>query len=191
MKERPKHELAKDVDPATFDDYVGRYDYAGGAILTVTRDGDKLMAQLTGQPTFQIFPEGDDKFFWEVVDAQVEFIRDGSGKVTSARHSQGIAKFVAPRIEDVTEVKVAEEVLDRYVGKYDYKGLGELTVRRDGNQLLAKMTGQPEFKLYASSETKFFWKVVNAQIDFRIEDGKVTGGTHHQAGSKIEVEKIE
>ena len=46
------------------------------------------MAQLTGQPPFQIFPESPLAFFWRVVDAQIRFVEQ-DGAVTGAVFSQG------------------------------------------------------------------------------------------------------
>ena len=88
------------VDPAAYAAYVGKYDYGQGqAILTVTREGDHLYAQLTGQPRFEIFPRSSTEFFWKVVNAQVTFVKDESGKVTKAVHHQGGQTLEAPRIE--------------------------------------------------------------------------------------------
>ena len=53
-----------------------------GATLNVRHDGDKLRAQLTGQPSFQVFPESETNFFYRVVDAQLTFVKDSNGKVT-------------------------------------------------------------------------------------------------------------
>ncbi|MEK7675483.1 MAG: DUF3471 domain-containing protein [Verrucomicrobiota bacterium] len=78
--------------------YVGRYDY-GGAILTVTREGDHLFAQLTDQPRFEIFPKSETEFFWKVVPAQVTFVKDDKGKVIKGIHRQGGKTIEAPRIE--------------------------------------------------------------------------------------------
>ena len=67
-----------------------------------------------------------------------------------------------------------------------------LTVRRDEGQLLAQMTGQPEFEIYAKATDVFFWKVVAAEIKFVTgDDGKVEKAIHQQAGATIEVKKIE
>ena len=89
-------------------------------------------------------------------------------------------------------MKVDEETLDRYVGKYEYPGIGVLTVRRDGDRLLAQMTGQPEFELFAKANDVFFWKVVAAEIKFVTgDDGKVEKAVHQQAGATFEVKKIE
>ncbi len=43
------------VDPKLFDKYVGRYQLAPNFILAVTREGDHLFAQATGQPKFELF----------------------------------------------------------------------------------------------------------------------------------------
>ncbi len=45
------------VAAATFDRYVGRYQFAPTAFLIVTRDGNRFMAQLTGQAAYEVFAE--------------------------------------------------------------------------------------------------------------------------------------
>ena len=45
--------------PSTFDRYVGRYQLAPAAIVTISRDGSRFLAQLTGQPVFDIYAEND------------------------------------------------------------------------------------------------------------------------------------
>jgi CubicO group peptidase (beta-lactamase class C family) len=88
------------VDPASYDSMVGKYDYGQGkAIMTVTREGNRLFAQLTGQPKFEIFPKSATEFFWKVVDAQVTFVKDEKGKVSKAIHHQGGLTITAPKIE--------------------------------------------------------------------------------------------
>jgi len=51
-----------------------------------------------------------------------------------------------------------------------------------GTQLMTQATGQPKFPLFAESPTKFFLKVVDAQVDFFKENGKVTYLVLHQNG---------
>lgn len=63
--------------------YVGTYRFAPQFALRVTLENGALFAQATNQPKFQIFAEAPDKFFYKVVDAQLEFSRDRSGAVTS------------------------------------------------------------------------------------------------------------
>ncbi len=77
------------VDPKILDEYTGEYQLAPNFTITVTREGDKLMGQATGQPRFEIFAESQTKFFLKAVDAQVTFVRDASGKVTHMILHQG------------------------------------------------------------------------------------------------------
>ncbi len=77
------------VDPRIYDAYVGRYELAPNFILTISKEGGRLMAQATGQPQFELFPESETKFFLKVVDAKVTFVKDDTGKVTHLILHQG------------------------------------------------------------------------------------------------------
>ena len=71
------------LPPAVGDRYVGRYELAPGFVFTVTREENRYFAQLTGQGRAEIFPETEADFFYKIVDAQITFVTDGAGKVTS------------------------------------------------------------------------------------------------------------
>jgi CubicO group peptidase (beta-lactamase class C family) len=73
---------------AELDRVAGRYELAPNVVMTIARREDGLTAQLTGQPAFPIFAEGPLKFFWRVVDAEIEFSLDASGKVTGGTFAQ-------------------------------------------------------------------------------------------------------
>jgi CubicO group peptidase (beta-lactamase class C family) len=189
-RERPA--VDAEVSAEAKDAVVGRYDY-GGAVLTVTREGDRLYAQLTRQPKFEIFPKTESTFFWKVVEAEVTFVKDDKGKVVKAIHKQGGQTIDAPRLEDLRAVKLDAKALDAVVGRYDYGG-GKtiLTVTREGERLFAELTGQPRFEIFPKSETEFFWKVVNAEVTFvKDKDGKVTKGVHRQGGKTFDAPRME
>jgi len=90
----------KTIDSGIYDDYVGRYDYGPDGVLIVTKQRDRLFVQLTGQSKYEIFPVSKEKFFWEIVDAQIVFVRDEKGNVTHALHYQGGCITKAPRLEE-------------------------------------------------------------------------------------------
>ena len=161
-------------------------------VVTVTHDGDHLMAQLTGQPAFEIFPKGKDVFFWKVVEAEVTFVKDGNGKVVKAVHRQGGQTIDAARFEWPAVVKVDPQRYDDYVGKYDY-GQGRLmTITREGDGLFAELSGQPKFEIFPKAETEFFWKAVRAEVAFVRDDaGKVVKAVHRQGGSTLEAPRVE
>lgn len=77
------------VDPKVYDAYVGQYELAPTFILTVSKEGGRLMAQASGQPPVELFPESETKFFLKVVDAKVTFVKDDTGKVTHLILHQG------------------------------------------------------------------------------------------------------
>jgi serine-type D-Ala-D-Ala carboxypeptidase/endopeptidase len=87
------------VAPTILDGYVGRYQLAPSAVLTITKTDTRLFVQLTGQPSFEIFPESDTKFFLRVVDAQLTFETDDKGRATAVVLHQNGLNQRAPRVE--------------------------------------------------------------------------------------------
>jgi hypothetical protein len=51
--------------------------------LTITKEGDRLMAQATGQPKLELFPQSETEFFFRVVDARVTFAQNEKGETTT------------------------------------------------------------------------------------------------------------
>ncbi|MFH1616571.1 MAG: serine hydrolase [Planctomycetota bacterium] len=63
--------------------YVGKYQLAPAFVFDIAIQNNQLTAQLTGQPRLPIYPESEDKFFYKVVDAQITFVKDANGNVSS------------------------------------------------------------------------------------------------------------
>jgi CubicO group peptidase (beta-lactamase class C family) len=81
------------------------------------------------------------------------------------------------------EITVSAAVLGAYVGTYQLTPDFSIVVTFEGGQLMAQATGQPKFPLFAESETKFFLKVVEAEVEFfKNEKGEVTHLILHQGG---------
>lgn len=86
------------MDPASFNRYEGDYELFPNFIITIRKDQDKLLAQATGQPANQIFPESEFKFFLKVVDAQLEFGTDAGGKINTLTLYQNGNKMPGKKI---------------------------------------------------------------------------------------------
>ena len=191
----PKTRTETTVDPQTLEKYVGRYQLAPAAIITMTRDGSRMFTQLTGQPTLELFAESDKKFFLKVVDAQLTFETDASGKaVAVVLHQNGINQR-APRIDGEAvvpkSITLDAAVLDGCVGRYQFSS-ATYTVTREGTQLFAQISGQPRAEIFAKSPTEFFYTAVDAQITFeRNAEGKATAAVLHQAGRDLRWTRIE
>ncbi|MEJ2274245.1 MAG: serine hydrolase [Woeseiaceae bacterium] len=69
--------------------YVGEYPLNPSVKFTIRLAEEHLEAMLTGQPFFPIFPQGGDKFFYKVVDAELHFERDEHGDVDAVVLHQG------------------------------------------------------------------------------------------------------
>lgn len=83
-RQQPREREAVRVDPGVYDAYVGRYELSRNLVITISKEGGKLMGQVTGRPKVELFPESATQFFVKGLDAQILFVGDGSGKVTHA-----------------------------------------------------------------------------------------------------------
>ena len=87
------------VDSSGFDAYVGEYQINPRLILTISREGDKLFGQLTGQGKLAVEPVSDAQFTIPEVKANITFEKDAAGKVTGLLLSQGTRTANAPKIK--------------------------------------------------------------------------------------------
>ena len=78
---------------------MGEYELGPNFILNATREGDKLMTQAASQPKVEIFPEAETRFFLNVVDAQIDFVKDAQEKVTGLVLHQGGRDIPAKKIK--------------------------------------------------------------------------------------------
>jgi hypothetical protein len=178
------------LDPKLLAQYVGTYELMPSANILITLEGNQLSEKLASQPAFPIFPESATMFFLKVVDAQIEFVKDANGTVTHLVLHQGGRDQKAPRFSDKAElppprkeIQVSPQLLARYAGTY---GLGpgvDVTMTVEGGRLMTQITGQPKFELFAESETKFFLKIIDAQVEFFTDaSGAVTHLVIYQGG---------
>jgi hypothetical protein len=91
------------VSAEVLDRYVGRYKFEDGNHLTVVRDGDQLVVELTGQGPLPVLPTGPREFFPEDVEAQFVFAESGDKPAPSLVLSQDGQSWKAERVAE--EVK--------------------------------------------------------------------------------------
>lgn len=189
------------IDPKIFDAYVGYYQFTPTFVLHVTRNGDHFMTQATGQGQVEIFPESDHEFFAKMVDAQITFVTDTTGRATELILHQGGVDQHAPRVEgpppaaapkERTEIHVDPKILDSYVGTYQLTPNFSITISREGDRLFEQATNQPKFEIFPEGDKDFFLKVVDAQISFVTDSaGHVTSLVLHQGGMDLPGRRVE
>lgn len=69
--------------------YIGKYALSPQFIITISKEGNQMKAQATGQPMFDIFPKSNNVFYLKVVEAQLTFNSDENGKIESLTLKQG------------------------------------------------------------------------------------------------------
>jgi CubicO group peptidase (beta-lactamase class C family) len=191
-------EKTASVDSATIASYTGTYSSPVGMNFYVSSEEDQLWVQLTGQPKNKVFPESEQRFFYRVVDAEIEFSADSAGspqKLTLYQNGQEIAatktgEETAPPERKVIEIDPA--LLDRYTGTYQLQPGFNIIVTKEGDHLMTQVTGQQKFPVFPESENKFFLKVVDAQIEFITnENGDFKAIKLYQGGRVMEGKRVE
>ena len=75
--------VAVAVSDAVLERYVGEYEVTPAVKFAITRNGNELYGQLTGQSPVRLWPENETDFFLKEVEAQIKFTRDAAGVTTS------------------------------------------------------------------------------------------------------------
>lgn len=90
------------------------------------------------------------------------------------------------------EIVISNEILESYVGKYELAPGFILTVSKDGTQMKAQATGQPESSIFPKSENVFYLKVIEAQLTFnKNEEGAIESVTLFQGGQEMLGKKLD
>jgi len=190
--ERKAVSLAEqDLDPLT-----GVYEDAGKEERYITRKGSKLFSQRRGEGKYEILAASAVEFFFRNNPARVRFVKNATGAVTGLRvqarygPAQVYTKTAKPLPIPKKEVALDPKIYDQYVGDYELTPGFTITIVKRDAKLISLATGQPEVELFPESETKFFLKVVEAQVEFvKDASGKVTGLVLTQGGRTMPAKK--
>jgi CubicO group peptidase (beta-lactamase class C family) len=104
----PREPKVAKIDPAVYDAYAGRYEAdvpgKGKEVITVARDGGRLVCQRKGNTKVALVPESDTSFYIKASDAEARFVKDPSGKVASLVLVQDGEEVTARRLPEEAKV---------------------------------------------------------------------------------------
>jgi CubicO group peptidase (beta-lactamase class C family) len=188
--ELPSERKEITVAPKILEQYVGTYELAPKINMMITLEGSQLISQVSGQGKVPLFATSETKFFPKVVDAEIEFGKDDKGAGTYLVLHQGGRDMKALRTSDKgverKEITVSPKILAQYTGTYELQPGFDLVITLEGDQLISQATGQGKLPLFAESETRFFPKLIDAEIEFFKDDkGVVTHLVLHQGPAEI------
>jgi len=160
-----------------------KQDYAFGLGVS-TNDGHKMIAHDGGIQGFNTFLGyfPDDKLVVAVLaNLNGPFADQIARNVAKVAYGE---KVVLPA--ERKEITVSPEILKQYVGTYELTPNFSLAITLEDGQLISQGTNQGKVPMYAESETMFFLKLVDAQIEFvKNEKGEVTNLVLHQNGRDV------
>jgi len=79
------------------------------------------------------------------------------------------------KTKKVTLASVPDQDLDLYLGNYQLTPKLVLTVSREGKKVFVQATGQPRIEAFAESNNKFFFKTIQASMEFvKDQNGLIT-----------------
>lgn len=105
-----------------------------------------------------------------------------SGQLGDVMHGEAVTLT-----SERKEIAVPAAMLQKYVGVYQLAPAVTITMTLDGDRLRTQLTGQPRIDVFAQSETLFFLKVVDAQLEFAADASSVT--LHQNGRSQKAVRK--
>lgn len=104
---------ALELDVATLERFVGHYKLGDASVLKVTRNGTQLSAQLTGQPSVEIYPETVNRFVYKVVKASLEFQGEPGSPATATVLRQNGNTVTLTRIDASTAAQMESALAAR------------------------------------------------------------------------------
>lgn len=108
--------------------------------------------------------------------------------------AQGIAGLYEPGLAPVerTAVRIDPKIFDSYAGQYELRPGFVLTLLREGERFWVQATDQQRVEIFAESETLFFAKVIEAQLEMvKDASGAVTHLILRQSGAERQAKKIQ
>lgn len=180
------------LSAAELDAYTGVYlvPERSGVRRVISRDGETLRLQRTGGDLHPLVAVGPDAFATED-GTPVRFERGAGGRVTAVLVDQGFGPvFRSLRTDEpvpppLKEVAVDSRSFDALVGVYALAPGFDIAVTREGDHLFAQATGQDRLELFPESPVRYFFKLVDAQIDFVLESGRAASLVLHQGGQNL------
>lgn len=192
--ELPEDLVEIELDAEILKKYTGIYEHIEGYNIVILESEGQLYAQLPGQVKAEIYPKSQTEFFYKVIDAKITFKTDDNGKIIGLVFEQGNTILETTRVGDAPQREIADinkEIYKKYVGEYEIENIGIITVSVEDEKLYARLTGQVKLEILPMSETEFFYKDIQAEIEFVVaNDGTVKGLVLKQEGLMFMAKKI-
>jgi CubicO group peptidase (beta-lactamase class C family) len=178
------------LDIAYMKSLTGVYEFDDLSTRYITLEDSTLYSQRQGAQKLKIYPQDKLNFLFENSSIpMLQFVVDKTGvKELLAKNRINVSKGIKSNkpVPSHLEVPVSRDVLKQYAGVYEIQPNFSIEITLEDGHLMSKATGQQKNEIFPEAQTKFFYKVVDAQIEF-IQDssGKFNSLVLYQGGQKI------
>jgi len=187
-KPYPTQEDAIAVDNEYLKKLVGVYEFEDHTTRIITLHDNNLYSQRTGSSKKRLYPIKRNTFFFENSLSKIQFQEEGNQMEASFSNRINKTKGIKTDkpIPLHNEIQVSPEILKRYIGVYEIRPGFNISVTFENGKLMTQATGRQKFQVYPESETKFFPKVFDAEIEFIENDsGNIDSFIIYKGGQKI------
>lgn len=182
------------LDKNVLELYPGVYENAKGQQKILSIAANTLWVQSGRGPKSALKAEKEDHFYlneWQ----GFEFRSNSDGKieslVTKNLNGNEIWSRTENAIPDENGIQVDEKILETYAGQYEISPDFVFTVSKEQNKLYLQAPGQEKLEMTAATESQFFLKVNDAQINFvKDASGNVIKAVLNQGGRQADAKKI-
>lgn len=193
---RPYEHTAILLAPEAAAGYEGVYENGTGQMRVITVAEDRVYFQFGYAPKIPMQLYQSDRFFFED-DAflSAAFERTAGGEVdrlvTRSRERVDVWKKTGNPIPSPDGIKLDESALAPIIGEYEVNPELMFSVTREGGRLYIQATGQERLEMFAESETRFFLRVNDAQLEFvKDNSGAVRKAIISQGGRTTDAKKV-
>ena len=164
------------------------YEFEDGSTRMITLDGDQLYSQRSGGGKYKLLADKNETFWFENSLANLKFTLNGEevSAEFNRRRDNTTGKKTDKPLPTYNEISLDESIMKRYVGVYEIQPGFEITITLEDGKLMSQATGQQKFQIFPETETKYFLKVVDSQLEFQKNDaGEYDSFMLYQGGQEI------
>ncbi|MCB9259038.1 MAG: serine hydrolase [Ignavibacteriales bacterium] len=122
----------------------------------------------------------------------IEFYRKSVELNSQNKNGYNMLNKLGYKIEPPADFNVTGETLQKFIGEYELFPNFKITISSEGNNLFAQATGQGKFQVYPEAENIFYYKVVQAKIEFiNNENNEVNKLILYQNNQEVPGKKIQ
>jgi len=173
---------------------VGVYDFEDASTRIISLEGDQLYSQRTGGTRFEIYPISKSSFYFDDSFASIELSMDGDAVKAHFKNriQETKGEKTDKEIPTMTEAEIDLKSLEKYIGTFEVQPGFDLVFTIEDGKFMSQATGQDKFQLFSESATKFFLKVVDAQLEFiENEHGNFDSLILYQGGQEIKAIRVD